>query len=219
MAKLLIVEDEPAIAELIALHAQIAGHSAAVLHDGGGVMRQIDSDRPDMIILDVMLPGRDGFSLMADIAPTGVPVIFLTAKERLEDKVNGLRLGADDYIVKPFEAIELMTRIDAVLRRCRVTDGRFHVGGAEIWRNERRTFYNGQEIELTFREFGLLEALIRNKNLALSREKLLELVWGYNYLGETRTVDVHIQKLRKKLGLEEYIKTVYKYGYRLEVPR
>jgi DNA-binding response OmpR family regulator len=219
MEKLLIVEDEPAIAELIALHGKIAGHSAVILHDGNGVMEQIERDRPDIIILDVMLPGRDGFSLMTDIAPTGVPVIFLTAKERLEDKVNGLRLGADDYIVKPFEAIELTTRIDTVLRRCHVADDCFRVNGTEIRRGERRAFYNNQEVELTSREFDLLDALIRNKNLALSREKLLELVWGFDYLGETRTVDVHIQKLRKKLGLEKHIKTVYKHGYRLEAPR
>jgi DNA-binding response OmpR family regulator len=146
-------------------------------------------------------------------------VIFLTAKDRLDDKITGLTLGADDYLIKPFAALELVARIETVLRRCGAGANVFTLGAVEIKLAERVALLNGNEIELTAREFELLQILIENKNIALSREKLLELAWGYDYMGETRTVDVHIQRLRKKLNMEDSIKTVYKLGYRLEVPR
>jgi two-component system alkaline phosphatase synthesis response regulator PhoP len=133
--------------------------------------------------------------------------------------VKGLRLGADDYLVKPFAAVELLTRIEAVLRRTQKGSRVFKLGRAEIKLDERIAIVDGQPVELTAREFALLEVFIQNRNLALSREKLLELAWGYDYLGDTRTVDVHVQKLRKKLSWENFIKTVYKLGYRLEAPR
>lgn len=217
MANILIVEDEAAIADLIALHVKIAGHSSKTLGDGGGVMPYLKENTPDIIILDVNLPGRDGFSLMPEIKEKGIPVIFLTAKDRLEDKVAGLKLGADDYIVKPFESLELTARIEAVLRRGGKTDSVFRIENVEFHINEHRVTVDGADADLTEKEFELLRIFIQNKNLALTREKLLQLVWGMDYYGETRTVDVHIQKLRKKLGLEDYIKTVYKYGYRLEI--
>jgi DNA-binding response OmpR family regulator len=219
MAAVLIVEDEIAIADLIELQVKLAGHTADVLCDGDAVMDQIQNKRPDIVILDVMLPGRDGFSIMRDIQPLGIPVIFLTAKDRLEDKITGLKLGGDDYIVKPFAAIELITRIETVLRRCKKGEDVFRLGKVEVRPEEHLVFYDGQRVELTAKEFELLRALIANRNLALTRDKLLELVWGFDYMGETRTVDVHIQKLRKKLGLEDRIKTVFKHGYRLEAPR
>lgn len=219
MANILIVEDESAIAELIAIHTKIAGHQASIIYNGNEVMSFIEEKRPDLIILDIMLPGQDGFSLMKKIEPMKIPVIFLTAKDRLEDKISGLRLGADDYIVKPFEAIELITRIETVLRRCNMNTSTFILGDLEVKLNEHVVLLTGDEIELTIKEFELLKVLINNKNLALSRDRLLELVWGYDYMGETRTVDVHIQRLRKKLHMEDSIKTVYKLGYRLEVPR
>ena len=219
MAEILVVEDEAAIADLVELQCKLAGHSAAVLYNGDMVMEKIKSIRPDIIILDVMLPGRDGFSIMQDIRPLGIPVIFLTAKDRVEDKVTGLKLGADDYIVKPFAAIELITRIETVLRRCKIDADVFRLGNVEVRRDEHLVLLNGQRAELTSKEFDLLCVLIDNRNLALSRDKLLELVWGFDYMGETRTVDVHIQRLRKKLGLDDYIVTVFKHGYRLEVPR
>ncbi|GHU44580.1 DNA-binding response regulator [Clostridia bacterium] len=217
MAKILIVEDELAIADLIALHMKIAGHTSHLISNGDEVLPYLKEHTPDIIILDVMLPGRDGFSLISEIK--NIPVIFLTAKDRLEDKVAGLKLGADDYIVKPFEAIELMARIEAVLRRCDKTEEVFKLGNVEVNIGEHKVLMNGVEVELASREFDLLKMLIENKNLALTRDKLLEVVWGMDYFGETRTVDVHIQKLRKKLGFDDYIKTVYKYGYRLEVPQ
>ena len=166
-----------------------------------------------------MLPGQDGFSLMKEIEPIRIPVIFLTAKDHLEDKILGLKLGADDYIVKPFAVIELITRIETVLRRYKANTDKFILDNLEVRLEERVVTLNGREIELTIQEFDLLKTLINNKNLALSRDKLLELAWGYDYTGETRTVDVHIQRLRKKLNMDDSIKTVYKLGYRLEVPR
>jgi DNA-binding response OmpR family regulator len=219
MAQILIVEDEDAIAELVAIHVRMAGHQAAVVSHGNEVLGSIAAGRPDLIVLDVMLPGQDGFALMKQIAPLGIPVIFLTAKDRLDDKITGLQLGADDYLVKPFAAIELVTRIETVLRRCGANANAFVLNGLEVKLDERVALLDGREIELTAREFELLQILIENKNIALSREKLLELAWGFDYMGETRTVDVHIQRLRKKLNMENSIKTVYKLGYRLEVPR
>jgi DNA-binding response OmpR family regulator len=219
VADVLIVEDEAVIADLIELQIKLAGHTAYVLRSGDTVMEFVGQKRPDIIILDVMLPGRDGFSLMDDLRPTGIPVIFLTAKADLDDRVTGLKLGADDYIVKPFAAVELITRVETVLRRCGPGDGVFQLGDVEVGLLSHRVRCGGESVELTAKEFELLRVLIDNRNLALSRDKLLELVWGFDYMGETRTVDVHIQKLRKKLGLDDYIKTVFKYGYRLEVPR
>jgi len=219
MAKVLVIEDESAIAELIELQLKLTGHTADILHSGDNVIAHINDSQPDIIILDVMLPGRDGFSLMEDIRPLGIPVIFLTAKERVEDRVTGLKLGADDYIVKPFAAIELITRIETVLRRCKKESDIFRIENVEVRRDEHIALYDGQRVDLTSKEFELLYVLIDNKNLALSRDKLLELVWGFDYIGETRTVDVHIQRLRKKLRLDKQIVTVFKHGYRLEVPR
>ena len=219
MARIMVVEDDEAIAELVAIHIKMAGHQAAVINNGNDVMAGISENRPDLVVLDVMLPGQDGFSLMRQISPMGIPVIFLTAKTRLDDKISGLKLGADDYIVKPFEAIELVTRIETVLRRCKAITNVFTLNDLEVRLDERVAMIKGREIELTVQEFELLQILINNKNIALSREKLLELAWGIDYMGETRTVDVHIQRLRKKLSLEDNIKTVYKLGYRLEVPR
>jgi len=169
----------------------------------------------DLIIMDVMLPHIDGFTLMQYVK--GIPVIFLTAKSQLEDKITGLTSGAWDYLTKPFEMLELIARINLVLQKTQKES-------KGIWLNdvyvnlEARTVSRGEEeIELAKQEFDLLEILIRNRNIALSREKLLDLAWGYDYMGDTRTVDVHITKLRKKLNLEQYIKTVYKTGYRLEI--
>ncbi|MDR1589762.1 MAG: response regulator transcription factor [Oscillospiraceae bacterium] len=220
MASILVVEDDTAIAELVSIHLKMAGHGASVLHDGNEVMRRIEERRPDLIVLDIMLPGTDGLTLMKQIEPLKIPVIFLTAKDRLDDKIAGLKLGADDYIVKPFAAVELVTRIETVLRRCDVAGANiFVLGNLTVKTKERIVTLNGRETELTILEFNLLQTLIDNRNIALSREKLLELVWGYDYMGETRTVDVHIQRLRKKLNMEDSIKTVYKLGYRLEAPR
>jgi DNA-binding response OmpR family regulator len=162
-----------------------------------------------------MLPGMDGFELMKFI-PQNSPVIFLTAMGNLADRVKGLKLGADDYIVKPFEAIELLARVEAILRRTQKASNSFSLDNTKVNLDSRVVTVDGYEVELTLREYDLLEVLVKHQNIALSRENLLKMVWGYDYLGETRTVDVHIQKLRKKLKWDNRIKTVYKMGYRLE---
>lgn len=141
----------------------------------------------------------------------------LTARRGVEDRVKGLVMGADDYLTKPFEMLELLARVEAVLRRTKKDEDTFVIDDVRVEIHSRRLVLKDKVVECTPKEFELLEVLIKNRNIALSREKLLELVWGYDYAGETRTVDVHIQKLRKKLGLEKRIVTVYKLGYRLEV--
>lgn len=218
MATILIIEDEPALCDLIALNVKMVGHQAITRPDGQDAEEILRRRSVDLMILDVMLPGEDGFSLMERLRRFDVPVIFLTALGSTQDKVRGLGLGAEDYITKPFETIELIARINVVLRRSGRSSQEFCVGGVRVLLEEHKVYVAGQETELTLKEFELLEVFITNKNIALSREKILDLVWGYDYVGETRTVDVHVQRLRKKLHLEEHIKTVYKYGYRLEVP-
>ncbi len=178
----------------------------------------MEREKIDLILLDVMLPGLDGFSLMRQIRNLNIPVIFITAKDSLADRIAGFELGADDYIIKPFEILELLARIHVVLRRSTKEQTAIIIDDVEIRPLERQVYKLGCAVELTVREFELLDVLLQNRNIALSREKLLELAWGYDYEGETRTVDVHIRQLRKKLGWEERIKTVFKLGYRLEVP-
>lgn len=217
MPKVLIVEDEQAIAELIEMNLRFADYDSAHVSRGDQVMEAIQRESPDIILLDVMLPGMDGFDVMRKIEPLHIPVIFLTAKDTLTDKVSGLRLGADDYIVKPFETMELISRIEAVLRRSSSPMVRqVAIGDVIIKLDEHVVVQNDLPVELTAKEYALLEVLARNKNIALSRERLLELAWGYDFMGDTRTVDVHILKLRKKLNLADRIKTVPKLGYRLE---
>jgi DNA-binding response OmpR family regulator len=217
VANILIVEDEKSINDLIVMNLKLVGHVCKQAFEGDEAIRAIADWQPDLVLLDVMIPYHDGFSLMEQKAFGEKPVIFLTAKNSTADKVKGLKLGADDYIAKPFEAVELLARVEAVLRRVQPAQRVFEIGGTIIQLDQRTATVDGVPIELTNREFELLEVLINNRNMALSREKLLDLAWGYDYYGDTRTVDVHITKLRKKLKLEGSIKTVYKHGYRLEV--
>ncbi len=219
MAHILIVDDEEAINDLIYMNLTMVGHTAVKAHNGDQAIKAISKESFDLCLLDIMLPGRDGFSLLESFKEKDIPVIFLTAKDSLTDKVKGLSLGAEDYIVKPFETLELLARIDVVLRREGKKNDVFKYKDVEVRLSEHLVFKDGKIVDLTPQEFSLLEVLINNRNLALSREKLLEVAWGYDYVGETRTVDMHIQRLRKKLGWDEVIKTVYKYGYRLEVAR
>ncbi len=216
MAHILVAEDEPSINELMVWNLQLVGHRADSCTSGAGALEKCQSRQYDLVLLDVMLPGLDGFAVKKKL-PADLPVIFVTAKEKLADRLNGLSLGADDYITKPFEMLELLARVEAVLRRTRKNTARFALGDVLVELEMRRVLRQGREITLTPREYALLENLILNKNLALSRGKLLELVWGYDFDGEERTVDVHIQRLRKKLGWENAIETVFKYGYRLNV--
>ena len=215
MERILIVEDDKNIRELIRMNLQLAGYHCTLCRDGKEMEESLSGGKFDLILLDVMLPGLSGFDLIGRCS--GIPVIFVTAKEELQDKLNGLTLGAEDYIVKPFEMMELIARVNVVLRRFRQGETCFSLGGVTVNLDQRQVFREEREIDLTPREFSLLEVLITNRNIALSRDKLLELAWGYDYEGETKTVDVHIQRLRKKLGWEKYIRTVIKLGYRLEV--
>ena len=215
MARILIVEDEKSINDLIRMNLALGGHECEQVYDGRAAVEAAGAKRFDLVILDVMLPGLSGFEVIARIGK--VPVIFLSARSGLDDRLRGLALGGDDYIVKPFEMQELAARVEAVLRRTSGGGRTAEFGGISVDLVGRKVKRGGKEIALKPQEFDLLEVLITNRNIALSREKLITLAWGYDYTGDTRTVDVHIQQLRKKLGLEERIKTVYKTGYRLEI--
>ena len=217
MAYILIVEDDQDINDLIARNLKLVGHSYQQAFDGVEAVKAASYNTFDLVLLDVMLPGMDGFEVFKKISFE--PVIFITAKDGLQHKLNGLSLGADDYIVKPFEMLELLARIDVVLRRTKRNITLFSLDNTVVNLSDRTVTADRAPVELAPREFELLEVLIKNQNIALSRDKLLELAWGYDYMGETRTVDNHIQKLRSKLGWEERIKTVYKLGYRLEVKK
>ena len=215
MASILIVEDEISINELIKRNLQLVGHRCTSVFDGKAAVSEIQDHTYDLIILDIMLPELDGFEVFKKVDK--IPTIFLTARSSLSDRIKGFSMGADDYLVKPFEMLELLARVEAVLRRTQKNRSCFELGNVRIDFDSHQVFYMGQPVECTPREYELLEVLVNNRNIALSREKLLELVWGYDYEGDTRTVDFHIQKLRKKLGWDDVIKTVYKLGYRLEV--
>lgn len=215
MAKILIVEDEKAINDLVKFNLELVGHECFQVFDGEAGLEEALKHRYDLILLDVMLPKCSGFEIMESVGKT--PVIFVTARSAPADRIKGLRLGADDYIVKPFDIVELVERVKAVLRRTKAEAEVFVFDDIRVEFDSRRVFKAGTEVELKPKEFDLLEALINNRNLALSREKLLRLVWEYDYEGDSRTVDVHIQRIRQKLGITDRIKTVYKTGYRLEI--
>ena len=164
-----------------------------------------------------MLPGIDGFELMEYLAPLGIPVIFITARSAVKDRIKGLKLGADDYIVKPFEIAELLARVETVLRRCHKTDDTIVVGDVTVDTQSRVVKRGGEVVPLTAKEYALLLLFLQNRNIALFRETIYERVWENDYMGDSRTVDLHVQRLRKKLGWQERITAVYKVGYRLEV--
>ena len=214
--KVLIVDDEEAIRELIKMNLEVAGYDCIEASDGAMALDKI-KENPDLVLLDIMLPIKNGYEVAPTFIDNNIPVIFLSAKDSTLDKVKGLKIGADDYITKPFESIELLARIESVLRRSGKVNNEFKYKNIVVDFDKREVLLNNVPVDLTAKEYELFEILIKNKNLALSREKLLELVWGYEYFGDTRTIDMHIQKLRKKLNLEENIVTVYKYGYRFEV--
>jgi len=215
MAHILVVEDDADINDLICKNLKLVGHTYTQIFDGIAAVKATAENVFDLVLLDIMMPGMDGFEVKKYITET--PVIFITAKNGLEYRLQGLKLGADDYIIKPFEMLELLARIDAVLRRTQKNAVVFSLDGVVVNMADRTVMVGGTYVDLLPKEFELLDVLICNQNIALSREKLLELAWGYDYMGETRTVDNHIQKLRSKLGWEDRIKTVYKLGYRLEV--
>lgn len=217
MIKILIVEDEEPISDLIRMNLVKAGYSCVCAFDGNEAADIISQERFDLILLDIMLPGMDGYELLAYIKTMEIPVIFITAMGELNQRVQGLRAGADDYITKPFEIVEMLARVETVLRRYHKTEDVLQVENVTIDIPSRVVLQDGKQILLTLKEFELLLLFVRNKNIALYRETIYENVWESNYLGDSRTVDLHVQRLRKKLGWEDKIKSVYKVGYRLEV--
>lgn len=214
MTKILIVEDEEAISNLIRMSLQKAGYSCEQAMDGESAADRIAEHTYDLILLDIMLPGMNGYELLDYIKTTNMPVIFITAMGTLDDKVKGLKAGADDYITKPFEMVELLARVESVLRRYHKSKERIEVDDVIIDIPSRTVTRQGEAVKLTLKEFELLLFLVRNRNIALYRETIYENIWQSEYMGDGRTVDLHIQRLRKKLHWEDRIHTVYKVGYR-----
>lgn len=216
MIKILIVDDEKPICDLIDLNLSAAGYSCTAVQDGLEAVGLIEKEAFDLILLDIMLPGASGYDIMEYIQPMGIPVIFITAKHEVRDRVKGLKLGADDYLVKPFDVVELVARVEAVLRRYNKANQVLTAGDVAVDVEARRVTKAGKPVALTNKEFGLLVLFMQNKNVALFRETLYEKVWEDEYFADSRTLDLHVQRLRKKLGWEQKLAAVYKVGYRLE---
>lgn len=214
MIHILVVEDERSISHLIQVNLTGAGYACDCVYDGLAAVDKLDQKPYDLVLLDIMLPGADGYEVMEYIAPLEIPVIFLTAKASVTDRVKGLRMGADDYLTKPFEIIELLARVESVLRRYHKTEQILTEGDLLIDTASRTVTRNGETVVLTKKEFDLLLLFVRNKNIALYRETIYERIWGGEYMGDSRTVDLHVQRMRKKTGLEDRIQAVYKIGYR-----
>lgn len=213
---ILIVEDEKPISNLIKLSLKNAGYHCDCAYDGAQAADMIEENSYDLVLLDIMLPNVDGFELMEYIRPLEIPVIFITAKNSVYDKVKGLRMGAEDYIVKPFEIVELLARVDVVLRRYNKTAEIFTVAGLVIDTKSRKVTRGGIEISLTPKEYELLLLFAQNPNTALYRETIYERIWGKEFVYGSKTVDLHIQRLRKKTHLDKELQAVSKVGYRLE---
>lgn len=216
MQKILIVEDEFAITNLIRINLADEGYDCVCAFDGKEAADYIEQGMYDLVLLDIMLPGIDGYELLEYIKHTDTPVIFVTAKGSVNDCIKGLKLGADDYIVKPFQIGELLARVEAVLRRYGKMQQKIVYADVVIDIPSHTVWQNGEVVLLTLKEFDLLVELIQNKNVAMYRQRLYEKVWGGEFMGDTRTLDSHIQRLRRKLGWEDRIRTIHRIGYRLE---
>jgi len=217
--RILVVEDEPAISELICMNLEAAGYEAEAVFDGeaaGMFLKEKGGRAADLALVDIMLPGRDGFALMDSFKAAGIPVIYLTAKADVASKVKGLKLGAEDYIVKPFEVLELLVRIEKVLERTGKAKLLLTYGDMIVDMGRHVVMEAGREVPLKPMEFSLLTVFLRNRNMVLSRDRLLDMVWGSDFYGETRTVDVHVANLRKKLKSCRAIRTIPKAGYLFE---
>lgn len=215
MLKILIAEDEEPIANLIRMNLTRAGYQCTWAPDGEQAADYMMNEQFDLALLDIMLPKVNGYELLEYARKLNLPVIFLTALGNTEHKVKGLKMGADDYLPKPFEIVELLARVEAVLRRYNKTENLIQAADVTIDTSSHIVTRNGEEIYLTPKEFELLVLFARNKNIALYRETIYESVWGGEYMGQSRTVDLHVQRLKKKLGWEDTITAVYKVGYRL----
>lgn len=217
MIKVLIVDDEKPICDLIDINLSAAGYHCKSVQDGMKAIDMIEQETFDLILLDIMLPGVNGFDIMEYIRPLKIPVIFITAKHDVKDRVKGLKLGAEDYLVKPFEVVELVARVEVVLRRFHKTTQRLEAGDVLVDMEARKVTKAGKPVVLTNKEYGLLVLFIQNKNVALFKETLYEKVWGDEYIADSRTLELHVQRLRKKMGWENNLLAVYKVGYRLEI--
>lgn len=216
MISILIVEDDPHISGMIVEILKLGGYSGEICENGVKAVAEIRHGRYDLVLLDVMLPDMDGFKVMEKVRDTHIPVIFLTALQDVTDKVKGLKLGAEDYMVKPFEAVELLARIEVVLRRTHRGENILKFHDVVLNVAEHSVTKSDIPVSLTPKEFDLLVFFLQNRGIALTRERLLAAVWGYTFEGETRTVDAHVQQIRKKMGLQDWIVTIPKLGYRLK---
>lgn len=216
MAKILIVEDDVNIAKMLDVTLSIGGYESERCDNGKKAVDLVTSQSYDLVLLDVMLPDMDGFKVIEYIDKEETAVIFLTALQDVMDKVKGLKLGAEDYIVKPFETVELLARIEVVLRRKHKSNNTIHYGDITMNIDEHTVKKGDDYVSLTPKEFDILAFFLQNQDIALTRERLLATVWGYEFMGETRTVDIHVQQIRKKMGLHNKLVTIPKLGYRLE---
>ena len=216
MVKILIAEDEEPIANLIRMNLKKAGYACECAYDGQEAADRMEEVHYDLLLLDIMLPKINGYELMEYAKSIQLPVIFITAMDSTENKVKGLKMGAEDYLAKPFEIVELLARVEAVLRRCNKIGRMLHILDVDIDLSSRTVMQDNQQILLTLKEYELLLFFARNPNIALYREVIYEQVWEKEYTGDSRTVDLHVQRLKKKLGWDKHICAVYKIGYRLE---
>lgn len=216
MAKILIVEDDVNIAKMLEVTLSIGGYESERCDNGKKAVDLVTSQSYDLVLLDVMLPDMDGFKVIEYIDKEETAVIFLTALQDVMDKVKGLKLVAEDYIVKPFETVELLARIEVVLRRKHKSNNTIHYGDITMNIDEHTVKKGDDYVSLTPKEFDILAFFLQNQDIALTRERLLATVWGYEFMGETRTVDIHVQQIRKKMGLHNKLVTIPKLGYRLE---
>ena len=215
--RILLVEDDQAIADAVALNLKIVGYDYARFDDGQAAADSLESDHGfDLALLDIMLPGMDGFELLSYMKKYGIPVIYMTAKADAASEIKGLLDGAEDYVIKPFDMMALMVRMEKVLLRTGRLNRICRAGDVELDDYKHLVYKAGAPVEVSPLEYAVLLYLMKHKNLTVSREQLLSEVWGFEYMGESRSVDVKISTLRRKLGLGDAIKTVQKLGYRLE---
>lgn len=215
--RILIVEDDKSISDLLCMNLSVAGYHCDAAEDGKQAVQMIHGSSYDLAILDIMLPEIDGFALYEHMSAKGIPVIYLSAKTDIQSKVKGLRIGAEDYLTKPFEVLELLVRVEKVLKRNECSQNVYRMDNVAIHEKEHMVLLDGNPVELKPMEYSLLLMLVRHPNMVFSREQLLQEVWGDRYFGETRTVNNHIAILRKKLNWSEKIVTVHRVGYKLEV--
>ena len=215
--KILVIENEMAINDLISMNLEVTGYEVVSCLDGLEAEETLKKEADfDLALVDIMLPGKDGFALLPELKAAGIPVIFLTALGAVADKVKGLRGGAEDYIVKPFEPVELLARIEVVLRRAGKSEMHLRYGDIQVDIEKHTALKNGVPVALTPKEFDVLVFFMRNPDVAITREQLLSNIWGFDFTGESRSVDIHVQQVRRKMGLQGKLITIPKLGYRLE---